>query len=272
MRGRSAVRPPHRLWCAGWATAVTDAGSSTLDLLIDVGNTNLKWATRESGRLGEMRSIRHHGALPLDLHAAWEMLPPPARVGIASVAGSSLDEVLVKVCRSAWDLAPEFAHTLPAWGGVTVAYAEPERLGVDRWAAMIAARRLSTGPALIVDAGTALTCDLLRADGRHLGGVILPGIEMMREAILNRTGIPPTIPRDADGPWAADTAGAIAAGSLQAPAALIGRLRDRLADAAAAEPAVLITGGDAHRLLPALARRARHEPDLVLQGLALWLR
>jgi type III pantothenate kinase len=152
---------------------------------------------------------------------------------------------------------------------VTVAYAEPARFGVDRWLALLAARREAPGSALVLDVGTAVTYDLLLADGRHLGGLILPGMRMMRESLLAGTRIPAVEPADSLEPWAADTAPAVAAASVQAPAALTERLRDRLAAAAGEAPTVLITGGDAERLVAALDRPARFVPDLVLRGLAL---
>lgn len=242
-----------------------------MDLLIDIGNTTLKWVTSEAGNLSVMRSARHHDALPIDLHAAWEQLPSPGRVLVASVAAQSVTAALARTCRARWGLEPELAHTRRSSCGVTIAYEEPQRLGVDRWLALLAAHRSCAQPALIVDAGTAVTYDLLLSNGHHLGGLILPGIEMMRNELLSRTRIPQVEPVDIDGYWAADTATAVAAGSIQAPSALAERLLGRLSETAGAEPALLITGGDAERLLPALTVSARHEPDLVLQGLALLL-
>jgi len=240
-----------------------------MDLLVDIGNTNLKWAVRDAGSMGEMRSVRHHGGLPIDLHGAWEQLRAPDRVLVSNVAGDTLTSAVQSACESYWDRAPMFARTEPGSYGVTIAYERPERLGVDRWLTLIAAHRSCDGPVLIVDAGTAVTYDLLLCDGRHLGGLILPGIEMMREGLLVGTHIPKVEPEELDEPWAADTGGAIAAGSIQAPAALAERLFDRLADVANAEPAFILSGGDAARLIPAIRRNSREEPDLVLQGLAL---
>lgn len=242
-----------------------------MDLLIDIGNTSLKWVACEAGKLGEMRSARHYDALPIDLHAAWEQLQRPARVLVASVAAPSVSDALVRASRMRWGREPEFVRTEPVAQGVTIAYTEPERFGVDRWLALLAAHRICAEPALVVDAGTAVTYDLLLPSGRHLGGLILPGMEMMRDGLLARTRLPKLEPTDLEAPWAADTATAIAVGSIQAPAALAERLMQRLAEVAGAEPVLLITGGDAERLLPALDLPARHRPDLVLQGLTLLL-
>lgn len=242
---------------------------TAVDLLVDIGNTNLKWAVGDADSMGEMRSVRHHGSLPIDLHAAWEQLGAPERILIGNVAGDKMAETVQRACGSHWDRSPVFARTEPGSYGVTIAYERPERLGVDRWLALIAAHRFCDGPVLIVDAGTAVTYDLLLRDGRHLGGLILPGIEMMRDGLLAGTRIPRVEPEELDEPWAADTGAAIAAGSIQAPAVLTERLFDRLTDLAGTEPALILSGGDAARLLPAIRRNAREEPDLVLRGLAL---
>jgi type III pantothenate kinase len=242
---------------------------TAMDLLIDIGNTNLKWAPSETGFLGEMRKVCHHGGLPIDLHAAWEQLETPERVFVSNVAGDKMANTLRRACGSYWELEPRFASTEPASHGVTIAYGRPERLGVDRWLALIAAHKCCDGPVLVVDAGTAVTFDLLLSDGRHLGGLILPGIEMMRDGLLAGTHIPRVEPQDLDEPWAVDTGAAVAAGSIQAPSALAERLCHRLADLAGVDPALILTGGDARRLLPALRERVVQRPDLVLQGLTL---
>jgi type III pantothenate kinase len=144
-------------------------------------------------------------------------------------------------------------------------------MGVDRWLALIGAHRLCAGAVLVVDAGTAITYDLLLASGRHLGGLILPGIEMMRGSLLAGTNIPRVEPEERDLPWAADTGAAVGVGTIEAPAALVERLRRRLTAAAGGPSTVLLTGGDAERLRPALEEPVRVEPDLVLRGLALLL-
>ena len=239
-----------------------------MDLLIDIGNTNLKWAVYESGSLGEMQVACHHGGLPIDLHAAWEALKRPRRVLVSNVGGNETAEALESACRAYWELMPTFAATEANSYGVKIAYERPERLGVDRWLALLAVHRICEGPVLIVDAGTAITYDLLLGDGRHLGGLILPGIEMMRDSLLDCTHIPRAEPQELSEPWAADTGAAIAAGSIQAPAALTERLFDRLSDQTGEMPSCVLTGGDAERLISALSFPVQHRPDVVLRGLA----
>jgi len=240
-----------------------------MDLLVDIGNTNLKWTLGESGSLEAMRTVRHHSGLPIDLHAAWEQLALPRRILVSNVGGAEMAGALERVCRAYWDRAPLFVTTEPRAYGVTIAYERPERLGVDRWLALIAAHRICRGPVLVVDAGTAITYDLLLGDGSHLGGLITAGIEMIRDRLIAGTRIPRVEPTESADPWATDTGAAIAAGSIQAPAALAERLFHRLTEQAGRTPRCILSGGDAERLIPALRLPIQHRPDLVLQGLTL---
>lgn len=263
-------------------------------LLLDIGNTSVKWACLADGAPGPMGSVRHHGALPVDLLAAWDGLTGVTGLLIGRVGPPAVEAAVRKTAAALWQSQVQRVSTLAVAHGVRVAYPEPARLGVDRFLALIGAHWFgttppgigsagadpvaaaasavppadTTGPRLIVDAGTAITFDLLGADGRHFGGLILPGVNAMREALFAATQLPRCEPTSIIPPWATDTAEAIAAGSLQAPAALAGRLYRQLAAHTGATPLLLLTGGDAERLLPALDIPATLVPDLVLRGLA----
>lgn len=242
-----------------------------MNLLIDIGNTNLRWTLHDGQGLGPVDGVRHGGGLPLDLLAAWERIAPPDRVLVSNVGGAAVGAAVARAVHAYWGLAPQLAATRAESFGVRVAYAEPARLGVDRWLGLIAAHRLAVGASLIVDAGTAATFDLLLADGEHLGGLILPGVQMMRDALLAGTRIPRVEPEPAAEPWASDTGTAVAAGSLHALAALTVRLHERLSahlGAAEPPPVILLAGGDGPQLAPLIERPCRPVPDLVLLGLA----
>lgn len=245
-----------------------------MDLLLDIGNTSLKWATFDGAELSPMGSARHHGALPVDVLAAWDDLTGIDRLLLGRVGPAAVEAAVLRVAETCWGPRVERVATSAGAFGVRVAYAEPARLGVDRFLALIGALHIAgpdnadAVPRLIVDAGTAITYDLLDADGTHRGGLILPGIGAMRETLFAGTQIPRYEPADVTQPWAADTAEAIAAASIQAPAALAERLHGRLAGGTGKTPLLLLTGGDAERLLPALAVPSVLVPDLVLRGLA----
>ncbi|HYN77315.1 MAG TPA: type III pantothenate kinase [Lamprocystis sp. (in: g-proteobacteria)] len=245
-----------------------------MNLLIDIGNTNLHWALHDTAGLGPMQGLRHGQGVPLDLLAAWEVLEPPRRVLIGNVGGAPVGDAVARVIRAYWGREPECAVPRQGFQGVRVAYPEPARLGVDRWLALLAAHARGVGATLILDVGTAATFDLLAAGGHHLGGLILPGLTMMRDSLLAGTRIPPGDPDPAVTPWATDTGAAIATGSRHALAALAERLYDRLSGLSTganagltAAPALLITGGDGPCIGPLISRPVELIPDLVLQGL-----
>ncbi|MBA3565180.1 MAG: type III pantothenate kinase, partial [Gammaproteobacteria bacterium] len=157
--------------------------------------------------------------------------------------------------------------------GVRNAYAEPAKLGADRWAAMIGAFTELGGPVSVVDAGTALTVDVVAGDGQHLGGLIAPGLELMCEFLRDRTSDIAALETahavGEPGMLADNTADALRNGALNALAGLVERA---IAQAEALLDremrVVVVTGGDADRILAAIRRPATYNPALVLQGLA----
>lgn len=238
-----------------------------MNLLIDIGNSSLRWVCDGGDTPWEVSVVRHSGGIPLDLLARWETMRAPARILVSNVGGLEVSEALNRVTGALWGREPEYLRTRARFGGLRIAYEEPSRLGVDRWLALLAAHEGYDRACVIVDAGTAATFDLLLADGRHLGGLILPGVEMMRKSLLMGTRIPRVGDDPGGDPWATDTGPAVAAGSIQAIAALTSRLFDRLAAEAGGPPTLILTGGDAERLQPALDRPFERVPDLVLRGM-----
>ena len=246
-----------------------------MQLLIDIGNTSIKWGLRHPGDvdLTGVGAAMHGGALPLDLLAVWDELDGIDAIIAAGVGPRPVKDAVTQVCSARWGRTPSWVETMAEAHGVRIAYPEPARLGVDRFLALIAvhqrlAEQGTAAPALVVDAGTAITYDLLAADGRHLGGLILPGLRLMRDSLLMGTQIPRYEPTEADLSWAADTGEAIAAASIQAPAALAERLHRRLHQHVGIPAKLILTGGDAERLAAAIERPVEQIPDLVLRGLA----
>jgi type III pantothenate kinase len=194
---------------------------------------------------------------------------------VASVAGSRVDRSLALAALRAKAAAPEFVSSQRHAGGVTVGYVEPWRLGVDRFVATIGAHQLSKGRAVcVVGVGTAMTIDLVGADGRHRGGAIIPSPSLMVDTLLRNTD---GIRRRAQGGSAGgaslfgrSTRAAIVQGSRYAAAALI----DRAVDEARAlvrgrAPLVMLTGGGAAAIQPLVQSACVSVPDLVLKGLAV---
>ncbi len=247
-------------------------------LVMDAGNTRIKWATLAQGVLDNAGQASHqdtHTKDHFDAFAAqhWSTQPPPARVVVANVAGPDFANSLSGWIRQTWNIDTEFMTPQHAACGIHNAYLDPQKLGADRWAAMIAAHRNVKGPVCVIDCGTAITIDILTASGEHQGGLIVPGLTMMRRTLLANT-------QDIDGKMddenqscailARDTQGGVNGGTLYTAISVIDRVTTDLATELGKNMTRVITGGDTTTLLPLLAGRYRHEPTLVLQGLAIF--
>ena len=238
-------------------------------LLIDLGNTNLKWALFQSPELTPAGRLHYRGLdLPRALDMLWACLPAPAGVFVASVGNVAIKQKIADWVRDRWEQALVEVRSSKQSCGVVNAYVDPGRLGVDRWLCLIAVHRQTRVPACIVDCGSAVTIDGLDADGQHLGGLILPGLDMMRDALLRNTQIRVAAPSRSLDLLARDTESAVAAGGVFACAGLVELVVRRIALQCDRVPEIVLTGGDGTKLQSVLDREARYEPDLVLQGLA----
>lgn len=234
--------------------------------LLDLGNTRLKCAPLVDGLPGEAIALPHaEGGLDAALAAAL-----PARFDVAyvaSVAGEALRvELLDALTRRCARI--ELARTQAEFAGLRIAYATPARLGVDRFLAMLGARRHVDGDVLVCGVGTALTLDLVDAAGAHRGGRIAPSPQLMREALHARAAQLP----EAGGAlvdWATDTDDALASGCLGAALALVREARASAQAQLGRAPALLLHGGGADVFAGHLDD-ARLMPSLVLDGLAGW--
>jgi type III pantothenate kinase len=243
-------------------------------LLLDIGSSRIKWASLEQGELHYGGSAVHRDMAFHDLaRSLWGDLAQPSRVVAANVAGRAFVEVLSGWVKEAWGLDAEFVAAQYQAYGVTNAYVEPRQLGADRWAALVAARHSHDGPVAVADCGTAITIDALSADERHLGGLIVPGLSLMRRALIESTqGIADALEIEVESRaalLARDTQGGITAGTLYAVVALIDRVVADMAAELRTELPCLITGGDAPSIMPLLTGRYQYEQHLVLRGLAI---
>ena len=240
--------------------------------LFDLGNTRLKAAPLDDdGRIGDVVAITHWKAADHDADLVAGLarhLPPRFEVGyLASVADAALRgtvlQSLASRCRRIC-----VARTSRRWNGLRIAYDEPSRLGVDRFLAMLAVHARGDGAALVCGVGTALTLDLVDADGRHRGGRIAPSPTLMREALHHRAARLPV----AGGEYrefADDTIDALASGCEGAALGLVERSVVHAELELGSAPGLVLHGGGAAALAAHLPR-ARLAPDLVLEGLAEW--
>lgn len=230
-------------------------------VLVDAGNTRVKWGVW-GGRDWHARGALTHDAL--DALPTLALRWGATEVVACSVAGAAVDAAIEAAVRAAGGQLRWFRSTA-ACAGVSNGYARPAQLGADRWAALIGAWDLLGADCLVVSAGTATTVDRLCVrDGqaRFVGGVILPGFDLMRDALARNTARLP----QARGAWAAwpdNTDDAIVSGCLQAQVGAIERLHRQ----AGGDCPVLLTGGGGDRLASLLAIPFTHVDDLVLRGL-----
>jgi type III pantothenate kinase len=242
-------------------------------LLVDIGNTRIKWSVLRGDKLGRQKAMEHAGVTARDLERQLFATRGVTRVVAASVASVRLNRLLAAACRRKTGLTCEFVASARNAAGLTTRYKEPWRLGVDRFMAVIAAYHIARARgACVVDVGTAMTVDLVDPLGVHVGGAIIPGPELMVGSVLKNTA---GIARRASGAalgksmFALDTRAAIGQGARYAAAAVVDRAVSEAQRVLQRTPLVLLTGGAAVQIEPLLHCSYVSVPDLVLRGVAL---
>ncbi|MEZ0121226.1 MAG: type III pantothenate kinase [Candidatus Reddybacter sp.] len=234
---------------------------------IDIGNTRAKW------RLSSEGSAIEHGVLDARCNE-WTALQSlrsyqPERVRVSNVAGGDVAERVRQIAAKAFGLEVEFAVASKAVGEVVSGYEQPERLGVDRWLALLSGWELFRSRCVVVDAGSALTFDFLDEQARHLGGYIIPGRQMMLDSLYGGTsGVRSGASQAVALNYGQNTDSAVHNGCLAMTISLIEKM---LSVEGLGMNNLVLTGGDAQSLLVHLPSSVAHVPDLVLDGLALAL-
>ena len=243
-------------------------------LAVDVGNTRLKWALYAEARPGA--ELLSQGAVfleTIDLLAEgdWKPLPRPSGMLGCVVAGEGVKRRVSEQIEDLWDLEPRWTVSTASGGGITNGYDHPNRLGSDRWVALIAARQrvLAGGApraALVVMVGTAVTVDALDAEGHFLGGLILPGFGLMLRALeMGTAGLKAPTGEVVDFPT--NTSDALMSGGAHAIAGAVERMHRRLLVRAGHAPLLLMTGGAAVKLAPITDLPFETVDTLIFEGL-----
>jgi type III pantothenate kinase len=238
-----------------------------LILAIDAGNSRVKWGWHDGSGWTSVATVSL-----IEFAASGDHVNPfsvthedPERIIISNVAGDGAHHLLVN-WTSIFEAEPLWLRAKGEGWGVSNRYDRPEQLGPDRWAALIAARALHAGPCLVVNAGTATTVDMLTGDGTFLGGVILPGVELMRFVLHEHTGrLPIQEGGHRDAPR--NTADAIETGCRHAQAGAVERMYRVFRDLEL-NPLCIVSGGAARVLVDQLSMPRRYVENLVLDGLA----
>jgi type III pantothenate kinase len=237
--------------------------------LFDLGNSRLKCTVLdEGGRMGEIIALGHDAST---FAAALQDALPAREVSacLASVASPALTATVLDVLTTRFR-SISMTRTQRAFAGVRIAYDNPSKLGVDRFLALIAAHARARKVWLVASIGTAVTVDLLDAQGRHHGGRIGPSPRLMREALHRAAGHLPAQGGEYH-EFAHDTEDALASGCDGAALGLIERSLHQAATLLGETPALLLHGGGAEALL-AQFTAVEYAPSLVLEGLAQWAR
>jgi type III pantothenate kinase len=249
-------------------------------LLLDIGNTRIKWAAQTAAGLDEQQAIAH-----ADLNAAQlgtQVFAPSGQIAqllVCNVAGAAMAEQVRQAARDCWQIEPIFvvssASVLVSGRMLRNAYTEPAKLGVDRWLAMIGAYAMAPTAALVVSVGTAMTLDAFTAnavsgEGWHLGGMIVPGPDLMMHSLMRNTSDIATRAQQGqhgDRFFADNTLGCVYQGAVHATTALIEAAYTRLLHTDR-DARLLLTGGAATQVEKHLSMPVQVVPDLVLRGLA----
>jgi type III pantothenate kinase len=232
-------------------------------LAVDAGNSRIKWGLHENGSWlvqGWVNTAQGRG-----LARAWNAVTRPDVVLATNVAGSGAARAIAAAA-SRFQRRVRFVTSQAAQCGVKSAYANPAQLGPDRWAALIAARHLHHGPCVVVNVGTTMTVDALASDGVFLGGLIVAGTGLMREALARGTArLKPRGGKFAFFP--AQTADAIESGAINALAGAVERMLRFMGEAGQADPLTLVSGGAAELVAPQLNATVEVVDNLVLEGI-----
>ena len=234
-------------------------------LQLDIGNSSAKWRLLR----GDTVIARGHyragdSASQATLLNCTDTLD---EIWIASVAAPAVEQQLAALLVGQWGVTPWFARTEAHTAGLHNSYAEPGRMGVDRWLAMVGARQRAPGRLCVVDAGSALTIDIVSATGQHEGGYIIPGPALMERALLLDTD---RVRFDEQIDYALapgkSTAEAVRHGIALAQAGAVALALEQ----AGSEPITLFfCGGAGETLMHLGPRTGQWVPDLVFEGLGV---
>jgi len=246
-----------------------------MTVLVDAGNTRIKWATLTGGKLVRRGSAVHRDSLDAGVAAFAAELPPRGRIIVANVAGPRMAERLEALVAARPGSSLEFVATAAERFGVRCAYADPSRLGVDRWVAVLAAHHAARGAACAIDAGTAVTFDAVDAAGTHLGGLIFPSARLTAAALdrntsnIGHTAAAPAVARGLE-LLGRNTDAAVGHAAWLALSSALDRAVATVERALRTRPVVYLTGGDGEALRDWLETRVEVRADLVLEGLKLF--
>lgn len=233
-------------------------------LNIDAGNSRIKWRLTDNGQQMaegvQLTSETVEGKL-LSLPDKSR----PSEIRIACVAGDEIIDLLQQQLAKQFSVPILLAQVSSTLGELSCAYEDPQSLGVDRWLAIAAAYHKYSEPLMVVDAGSAITIDIIGPGGQHIGGYIAPGLRLMHDALWKNTSDVRVVGSGLEELWlpGKNTKQAVNRGCLLAAVSTIESL------AAQFPVRIVLTGGDAKILMQAISFSANYHANLVLDGLVI---
>jgi len=247
--------------------------SEQLTLLVDIGNSAVKWCVLSEG--DQLSTMAHHyypakNIMPTFFNELWADLSKPKKIIVSSVAKNNVWQALQQSCDELWSLDAERMSSPKKACGLSNAYEDVESLGSDRWFAMLAAfnGQTTASASLVVSCGSAITLDIIDSEGLHQGGYILPGLAMMKKSLAVETAnvsVYPEISTPSLLP-ATTTAGCVDAGILLSAVKLIEAVFEQQSQHN--QIRCYLAGGDAALIADLLSIKYVIMPNLVLKGLA----
>lgn len=240
-----------------------------MNLLVDLGNSRLKWGVDNGAHIIPGAPIRlDRGMFVENIVNAWKGLEAPRQVAVSSVSSEALNSKIREAAVRLWPSTEiVIAQTSKMALGVQNAYKNPKQLGVDRWLCMLALRRYYSIPACVVDCGTAITLDLLNGKGIHLGGLIMPGLTLMKKSLYQGTQQLQFTEEKFPVGLSDSTEAGIYNGTLFSVVGMV----EHVLKKQKGKFNLILTGGDAEIIAENISIEFTIEPDLVLQGLSVYL-
>lgn len=237
-------------------------------LLIDVGNSRIKWSFWKNKQMMDYTALIYDvtnldALLTDNLNDSAEK-----KVCVCSVAGSEIDKIISAWFELNWNIKIDMAKTLKQQSGVVNAYKKVETMGVDRWMAIVAAHHRYKENLCVIDCGTAVTIDLVNKSGQHLGGLIMPGLDMMRHALMAGTRQINSIQGEVS-MLADNTEEAVTGGCYNLLALGLEAIYKKYSHTIGSELLCVVTGGNGENMVSALNVKCHYRRELVLEGLLI---
>lgn len=242
-----------------------------MKLLLDIGNSSVNWALQEQGEFTSAGAFSYNKN---NLEQGWQenllLSVKPSDVLVSNVAGPEIFNSLYDWVKKKWQQECWQPCVSTRFNELNNSYSDIQEMGLDRWLAMVASWEEYHTALCLVGCGTALTIDVINSEGDHLGGYIVPGIELMQRTLVNSTEqINVLVKNQASLAYAKDTRAAVNNGAFLATVSMINRVAAEFLNESNCKPKCIISGGMAELIKPLLDQSFEYEPNLVLTGLSM---